>query len=175
MSRPAKQISTEPVAGKPRLGFVGLGWIGRNRLASIVEAEMAEIAAVYDAQAEAAVEGHKLAPDAVLFSSFDDLLNEDLDGVIIATPNRFHADQAIAALERGTAVFCQKPLGRNASETESIVHAARNANRLLGVDLTYSAIPAMKTVSGLVESGALGKIFAVDAKFHNGYGPDKPW
>src|SRR5204863_4717237 len=135
----------------------------------------AEIAAVYDAQAEAAVEGHKLAPDAVLFSSFDDLLNEDLDGVIIATPNRFHADQAVAALERGTAVFCQKPLGRNAFETKSIVHAARNANRLLGVDLTYSAIPAMKTVSGLVESGALGKIFAVDAKFHNGYGPDKPW
>ena len=175
MSSSAKQIEIGAVARTPRLGFVGLGWIGRNRLASIVEAEMAEIAAVYDAQAEAAVEGHKLAPDAVLFSSFDDLLNEDLDGVIIATPNRFHADQAIAALERGTAVFCQKPLGRNASETESIVHAARNANRLLGVDLTYSAIPAMKTVSGLVESGALGKIFAVDAKFHNGYGPDKPW
>ena len=175
MSSTARQIDTKTAPHKPRLGFVGLGWIGRNRLASIAEAGVAEIAAVHDAHEETALEGLKLAPRAVLFSSFDDLLSDDLDGVVIATPNRFHADQAIAALECGMAVFCQKPLGRNASETQRIVEAARNANQLLGVDLTYSAIPAMKTVSGLVESGALGKVFAVDAKFHNGYGPDKPW
>jgi len=175
MSSAAKQISSEPLARKPRLGFVGLGWIGRNRLASVIEADVAQIAAVHDAHVEAAVEGHKLAPGAVLFSSFADLLDDELDGVVIATPNRFHAEQAIAALENGSAVFCQKPLGRDAAETRKIVDAARNADRLLGVDLSYSAIPAMKTVSALIHSGALGKVFAVDAKFHNGYGPDKPW
>ena len=173
MSSAAKQ--PEPIALKPRLGFVGLGWIGRNRLASVIEADIAQITAVHDAHIEAAVEGHKLVPGAVLFSSFADLLDDDLDGVVIATPNRFHAEQAIAALESGIAVFCQKPLGRNAAETRKIVDAARRADRLLGVDLSYSAIPAMKTVTTLVESGALGKVFAVDAKFHNGYGPDKPW
>jgi predicted dehydrogenase len=94
---------------------------------------------------------------------------------VIATPNRFHAEQAIAALEHGLAVFCQKPLGRNAFETRRIVDAARNANCLLGVDLSYNAIPAMQAVSSFVESGDLGKVFAVDVKFHNGYGPDKPW
>jgi predicted dehydrogenase len=165
----------EPIALKPRLGFVGLGWIGRNRLASAVEADVAQIAAVHDADIETAVEGHKLVPSAVLFASFADLLDDDLDGVVIATPNRFHAEQAIAALESGIAVFCQKPLGRNAAETRKIVDAAHRADRLLGVDLSYTGIPAMKTVSALVESGALGKVFAVDAKFHNGYGPDKPW
>jgi len=175
MSHPAKQFRAESVARKPRLGFVGLGWIGRNRLESVVKADIAEVAAVHDPQTNAAEEGQKLSPDAVLFSSFEELLRHDLDGVVIATPNSFHAEQAIAALEQGVAVFCQKPLGRNAFETRRIVEAARNADCLLGVDLSYSAMPAMQTVSKLVESGALGKIFAVDAKFHNGYGPDKAW
>ena len=107
--------------------------------------------------------------------TFEELLDQDLDGVVIATPNCFHAEQSIAALERGMAVFCQKPLGRNASETRHIVAAARAADRLLGVDLSYGAIPAMRAVSEFVESGELGKVFAIDAKFHNGYGPDKAW
>lgn len=173
MSIAAKHIQT--FQHKPRLGFVGLGWIGRNRLESIVQADVAEIAAVHDVQPGCAAEGLKLSPPATLFSSFDELLRDDLDGVVIATPNRFHAEQAVAALQQGIAVFCQKPLGRNAFETRRIVETAREADCLLGVDLSYGAIPAMQTINKLVTSGALGKIFAVDAKFHNGYGPDKMW
>lgn len=173
MSSAAKHIQTVP--RKPRLGFVGLGWIGRNRLESIVQSGEAEVAAVHDVQPDCAAEGLKLTPDAALFSSFDELLQHALDGVVIATPNRFHAEQAIAALEHGIAVFCQKPLGRNAFETRRIVETARDEDCLLGVDLSYGAMPAMQTIKKLVESGALGKIFAVDAKFYNGYGPDKSW
>ena len=175
MSRAARQISVEAATRRPRLGFVGLGWIGRNRLQSVVEAGVAEIAAIHDVQASAVEEARQMSGDAAQFSEFEELLNHDLDGVVIATPNCFHAQQSIAALERGIAVFCQKPLGRNASETREIVDAARDADRLLGVDLSYRAIPAMQTINDLVESGELGKVFAVDVKFHNGYGPDKAW
>jgi len=175
MSRAARQISVESAPRKPRVGFVGLGWIGRNRLQSVLDAGVAEIAAIQDVQPTAVDEAQKLSGDAVQFSDFEELLHEDLDGVVIATPNCFHAEQSIAALERGIAVFCQKPLGRDAAETRRIVDAARDADRLLGVDLSYRAIPAMQAVSDLVESGELGKVFAVDAKFHNGYGPDKAW
>jgi predicted dehydrogenase len=168
-------LSVESAPRKPRLGFVGLGWIGRNRLQSVAEAGVAEIAAIHDVQANAIEEVRELSRDAVHFSSFKELLNHDLDGVVIATPNCFHAEQSIAALEHGIAVFCQKPLGRNAVETRKIVDAARKADRALGVDLSYRAIPAMRSVSDFVESGELGNVFAVDAKFHNGYGPDKAW
>jgi len=136
---------------------------------------MAEISAIHDVQASAVEEAQKLSSDAADFADFEELLNHDLDGVVIATPNCLHAEQSIAALERGIAVFCQKPLGRNASETRKIVDAARNADRLLGVDLSYRAIPAMQAISDFVESGELGNVFAVDVKFHNGYGPDKAW
>ena len=157
----------------PRLGFVGLGWIGRSRLESVVNARVAEIVALHDVTPASVDEAKKLAPKATVSSSFEELLDHDLDGVVIATPNRFHAEQSIAALDRGLAVFCQKPLGRSTAETRSIVDVARRANRLLGVDLSYRHIPAMQQVSSLVASGALGKVFAVDAKFHNAYGPDK--
>jgi predicted dehydrogenase len=160
---------------KPRLGFVGLGWIGRNRLEAVVQADVAEVRALQDVSEAAVSEAQKLAPDALVSISFEELLQQDLDGVVIATPNRFHAEQAIASLDRGFAVFCQKPLGRTASETRDIVEAAQKSSRLLGVDLSYRNIPAMQMVSWLVETGALGKVFAVDAVFHNAYGPDKPW
>jgi predicted dehydrogenase len=175
MSRAARQISVESAPRRPRLGFVGLGWIGRNRLQSVAAAGVAEIAAIHDVQSSSVEEAQKLSGDAVPFASFEALLNHELDGVVIATPNCFHAEQSIAALERGMAVFCQKPLGRDARETLAIVDAARKADRRLGVDLSYRAIPAMRAVSELVESGSLGKVFAVDARFFNGYGPDKAW
>lgn len=175
MSRAARQISVEAAPRRPRLGFVGLGWIGRNRLQSVVEAGVAEIAAIHDVNRSAVEEAGKLLGEARQVSDFEELLNHDLDGVVIATPNCFHAEQSIAALERGLAVFCQKPLGRNAAETRKIVDAARDADRLLGVDLSYRAMPAMQAISDLVRSGELGNVFAVDAVFHNGYGPDKAW
>ena len=160
---------------KPRLGFVGLGWIGRNRLEAVVQSEIAEVCALQDVSEAARSEAQKLTPDAFVSSSFEELLEQNLDGVVIATPNRFHAEQAIASLDRSFAVFCQKPLGRTAAETRSIVEAAHGSGRLLGVDLSYRNIRAMQMVSWLVETGALGKVFAVDAVFHNAYGPDKPW
>ncbi|HEX2270321.1 MAG TPA: Gfo/Idh/MocA family oxidoreductase, partial [Pyrinomonadaceae bacterium] len=55
------------------------------------------------------------------------------------------------------------------------VSAARESNCLLGVDFSYRFIPGMQQIRKLVQSGELGKIFSVDLKFHNGYGPDKQW
>src|SRR5205085_415527 len=99
----------------------------------------------------------------------------DLDGLVIATPSASHAVQARAALERGIAVFCQKPLARTAAETASVVEAARAANRLLGVDLSYRHTEAMRHIGALARSGELGDIYAIDLVFHNAYGPDKAW
>jgi predicted dehydrogenase len=107
--------------------------------------------------------------------SFDELLESDVDAIVIATPNSFHASQAIAALERGKAVFCQKPLGRNAAETRRVVEAAQANDRLLGVDLSYRHTAAMRAVREVIDSGAIGDVFAADLTFHNAYGPDKAW
>jgi predicted dehydrogenase len=103
------------------------------------------------------------------------LLDEELDGIVIATPSALHAEQAVAALERGLPVFCQKPLARTAAETKRVVDAARANDLLLGVDLSYRHTAAMRCIREVVASGALGAIYATDLVFHNAYGPVKAW
>jgi predicted dehydrogenase len=160
---------------RPRLGFLGVGWIGRHRMQAIVETGAAEVAAISDPSPEMAAEAGKLAPGAKLVSSLDEILDTGVDGVVIATPSAMHAEQSIRALERGAAVFCQKPLGRTAAEARAVVDAARAADRLLCVDLSYRFTEGMRRIREVVRSGELGRVFAVDLVFHNAYGPDKPW
>jgi predicted dehydrogenase len=160
---------------RPRVGFLGVGWIGRHRMNAIVEMGAAEVAAIADASPEAAVEAGRLAPAAKLVSTLDEILDEGVDGVVIATPSAMHAEQSIQALERGVAVFCQKPLGRTTAEVRAVVEAARAADRLLAVDLSYRFTEAMRRIAEVVRSGELGRVYAVDLVFHNAYGPDKRW
>jgi predicted dehydrogenase len=164
-------------AARPRLGFLGVGWIGRHRMAAIAESGHAEIAALHDQSPAVAIEAARSIDvnEQSIAESFEALLEADLDGIVIATPSALHADQAIAALERGIAVFCQKPLARTAAETRRVITAARANNRLLGVDLSYRFTNAMGRIKELVQTGELGDVYAVDVVFHNAYGPDKSW
>jgi predicted dehydrogenase len=163
---------------RPRLGFLGVGWIGRHRMHAIARSGFAEVAALGDASAAVvheAVEMLEQGEAPARCATLDELLNEDLDGLVIATPSALHANQAITALERGIAVFCQKPLARTAEETRRVVDAARANDRLLGVDLSYRHTEGMRCIRELVQQGELGRIYAVDLVFHNAYGPGKAW
>lgn len=164
---------------RPRLGFVGLGWIGRMRLEAVEAAGVAEVAALCEPATERLDELAAARPDAVRFAACDDLLaaaaDLALDGVVIATPNALHPPQAIAALERGLAVFCQKPLAIDAAEAERMIAAARAADRRLGVDYSYRHTDVARELARRLAGRELGRVFAVDAVFHNAYGPDKAW
>jgi predicted dehydrogenase len=122
-----------------------------------------------------AAEALKLAPEAKIVDGLEGLLAEGVEGVVISTPSALHAGQSIRALEAGAAVFCQKPLGRNATEARAVVEAARKADRLLAVDFSYRFTQGMRRIRALLAKGALGRVYAVDLVFHNAYGPDKAW
>ncbi|MBB1489966.1 Gfo/Idh/MocA family oxidoreductase [Paracoccus sp. MC1854] len=160
---------------RPRLGFLGTGWIGRHRMAALAEAGLAEIVAVAETDDTSAAEALALAPGARRVEGLNALLGSDIDAVVIATPSAAHAEQSIAALQAGKAVFCQKPLGRTGPEVSKVVEAARRVDRLLGVDLSYRQTAAMGAIRPLLDAGSLGHVFGVDVTFHNGWGPDKPW
>jgi predicted dehydrogenase len=160
---------------KPRVGFLGTGWIGRHRMEAMLATDAISAVAICDVSSDCAREAAKLAPEARQFASLEAMLDLGLDGVVIATPSALHSDQAIQALSAGCAIFCQKPLGRTAVESAAVINAARASDRLLGLDLSYRHTTAMSRIAQLVRSGRLGRIFAVDLTFHNAYGPDKPW
>jgi predicted dehydrogenase len=143
-------------------------------MTGLAAAGVADIIAVADPVHEAAVDAAAHVGARAL-ASLDELLDLELDGVVIATPSALHATQSIAALDCGLAVFCQKPLGRNATEVGRVVTAARDVNRLLGVDFSYRFTDGLQKIRALSESGGLGTLYAADLTFHNAYGPDKAW
>ncbi|NJC40360.1 putative dehydrogenase [Brevundimonas alba] len=171
-------LERPPVAAptrKPRIGFLGVGWIGRHRMEAMLATGAVEAAVIADPSEAMRADAAGLAPGAGQAASFDELLDHDLDGVVIATPSALHAQQTRRALDRGMAVFCQKPLGRTEAEVREVVEAARRADRLLAVDLSYRFTEAAIRIRETIRAGALGRVHAVDLTFHNAYGPDKPW
>ena len=78
----------------PRLGFAGVGWIGRKRMESVVRNGKALAAAVFDPALPSA---NDLPRETARCGSFEELIHSDVDGIVIATPNALHASQAIAA------------------------------------------------------------------------------
>lgn len=169
-------ITTQPTKKELSLGFLGVGWIGRNRMEAILNHTNAKAATITEPNSENSDEALKSAKNAILKTSAEELFyEEDLDGIVIATPSAMHAEQSMQALKSGKAVFCQKPLGRTSEEVKQVVEASREANKLLAVDLSYRYTKAFKAVYDTIQKGEIGDVFAVDLKFHNAYGPDKEW
>lgn len=171
-----KAVSLQKQQAPVRLGFVGVGWIGRRRMKALLAQGGIEAAAIAEPATKAADAAREIAPEACLHEDLDGLLGaEDLDGVVIASPSALHAEQAVRALEAGLPVFCQKPMGRTAAEARCVVEAARRADRLLAVDMSYRFTESMQQIRRRVRAGAIGRVFAADLTFHNAYGPDKAW
>lgn len=170
-----KDLMEMQQATLPKLGFLGVGWIGKNRLEALHCSELSENIAICDTDEPNLAETLSIVPDAKSYNNYDDLLNENLDGIVIATPSALHAKQAITALEKGKAVFCQKPLGRNLAETKAVVNQAQKMNKLLGVDYSYRYTKGIQEIKRIIDEGRLGKIYGVETVFHNAYGPDKSW
>jgi predicted dehydrogenase len=162
-------------ARRPRIGFLGTGWIGRHRMSALAASGSAHVLAAADPDPAARRAVVEQIPGVALAEDLDGLLEHGLDGVVIATPSALHAEQAIAALQRGVAVYCQKPLARDRAETRRVLDAARTADRLLDVDLCYRHTDAARAVRAELATDALGEVFAAELVFHNAYGPDKPW
>jgi predicted dehydrogenase len=167
---------TTVAARTPRLGFLGVGWIGRKRMQSLVASGAGTAAAIADPDPELRAAAAGDAPDAVKTEDLDALLAScELDGLVIATPSALHAVQAVTALDAGLPVFCQKPLGRDGEEARAVVAAAERADRLLGVDLSYRHTAAIARIREQLRAGAIGEVYALDLVFHNAYGPDRSW
>ena len=95
--------------------------------------------------------------------------------VDIATPNDVHAEQAIAALEAGKHVVCEKPLAGTLADAERMADAAAAAAGRTFVWFNYRRVPAVALAQRLVASGALGRIYHARAAYLQSWGgPDTP-
>ncbi|MEL6268952.1 MAG: Gfo/Idh/MocA family oxidoreductase [Chloroflexota bacterium] len=100
------------------------------------------------------------------------IANPDIHVFDNGGPNNFHAEPTIAAAEAGKHVFCEKPLGRTAEESMSMLAAAEKAGVKHMVAFNYRFVPAIVQARKLIESGALGRIYHWRAVYLQGWGMD---
>lgn len=138
----------------PRVAVVGLGAWGRNLGRNFHQ--LGALAAVCDTD-PSALAG---APDGVRTTAdYRGLLADpDIDAVALATPDGAHHGMALAALEAGKDVFVEKPLALTVAAGRELLERARQTDRILMVDHLLRFHPAVRALSGLVESGALGEL-----------------
>lgn len=105
----------------------------------------------------------------------DAVADEGVDLVDIGTPNHLHAEQAIAALEAGKHVACEKPLAGTLEDARAMAIAARDSNRMTFVWYNYRRVPAVALARQLVAEGRLGRVYHVRAAYLQSWGgPDTP-
>ena len=123
------------------------GWIPRAELVAICDADRRTL--LEKRQAEWNVAHATTDPEALCRL-------DEVDAVVIATPNDTHRPIAVAAARAGKHVMCEKPLGLSAGEVREMYEAARDAGVVHMTAFTYRFAPSMRYLRHLVKSGALG-------------------
>jgi len=155
-----------------QLGVIGPGDRGTYVMTRFQRDPKVHVAALCDIYSEHIDRAKQHAPDAKSFSDHRKLLEEkDLDVVLIATPDHWHAMTAIDALNSGRDVYVEKPLTRRIEEGPRIVKAARVNNRVCQVGMQQrSGKHYIEAKRVYVDSGRLGKVTLARTWWHgNGY------
>lgn len=168
------------------LGFIGCGRQSsglRNRFLDTRETRIVAASDVYALKQDAFVNAankwysEKLGQGdykaAVGIGDFRELLSrKDIDAVVIASPDHWHAAMAVRAAEAGKDIYCEKPLSLTVREGRAMVNAARKHNRVFQTGSMQRSAPEFTKAVQLVRSGAIGTVKKV---YVNVGGPPKDW
>src|SRR6266700_65425 len=154
-----------------RVGLIGAGWYGKSDLWRLVQVTPVEIISICDpdkhmlAEAVAiASQRQKSRKQPRTYNDYREMLKEkDLDIVLVGSPDHWHALHAIAAMESGADVYCQKPISRDVLEGEAMLEAARKHKRVVQIGTQRKSTPHLiEAKKQIVEAGLLGKVGHVE-------------
>jgi len=143
------------------LGLISCGNMGRSLITSTIDIPGCAVRCVADVdEAKAKALAEELGCDHVTDNAAL-LARGDVEAVIIAAPNFLHRQIAEQAAAAGKHIFCEKPLALHKSDAVSMVQAAKDHGVKLMVGQVLRYLPPWHTIKSLVDSGALGKPFAM--------------
>ena len=143
-----------------RLGFIGVGNRGSQLLDAFLKHSDKEVVAFCDVfEPYLARANEKLDRKAETYGDFRKLLDrKDIDGVVIATPDHWHAILCIAACDAGKDVYVEKPLSITIHEGRRMVEAARRNNRITQVGTHRRSSRMYNDLASQVQAGKIGKV-----------------
>jgi predicted dehydrogenase len=143
-----------------RVGLIGCGGRGRFVAQHMREApnvSFPAVADVYRANGERAREW--AGADAKFFQDFRKLLElKDVDAVLIATPDHWHAAAAVLACQAGKDVYVEKPTSLTIREGRAMVNAARKNNRIVQVGTQHRSAPHFAKIAEMIQRGDIGAV-----------------
>ena len=154
-----------------RVGLIGCGWYGKCDLFRLIQVAPVEVVSLCDvdkkmlAEAAELVSGRQASKKTPrTFGDYRDMLKEkDLDIVLVATPDHWHALAMIAAVKSGADVYVQKPISVDIVEAQAMLAAARQYKRVVQVGMQRRSTPHLiEARENIVAAGKLGKIAYVD-------------
>jgi len=147
------------VPGNIRFAIVGCGGITlQNHLPGLALCKDASLTAICDADAATLERARQQTGVAAASTDYREIVRrDDVDAVIIATPNFTHAAIALEAIARGKHVLCEKPLALNLAEARAMAEAASKTGVRHMTAFTYRFVPAMRYLVHRVHQGDLGQ------------------
>lgn len=167
----ATAYATEFADRKPRVGLIGCGWYGKCDLFRLIQVAPVEVVSLCDvdkkllAEAAEMVAGRQASKKKPrTYADYREMLKErDLDIVLVATPDHWHALPMIAAVEAGADVYVQKPISVDVVEGQAMVAAARKHGRVVQVGTQRRSTPHLAEArDNIVREGKLGKVAHVE-------------
>jgi predicted dehydrogenase len=154
-----------------RVGLIGCGWYGKADLFRLIQVSPVEVVSLCDvdkrmlsraADMVATRQASKKKPRT--YADYRDMLKEkDLDIVLIATPDHWHALTMIEAVKAGADVYCQKPISVDVVEGQAMLAAARKYKRVVQIGTQRRSTPHLvEARDKFLKTGALGKIALVE-------------
>ncbi|MDX1617439.1 MAG: Gfo/Idh/MocA family oxidoreductase [Balneolaceae bacterium] len=156
-----------------RVGMIGVGRQGRGLLGKVLEESDAEVVGLCDVYKPNLLYASEQVKNADTYNDFRKLLDrDDIDAVVIATPDHWHALNTIMACEAGKDVYVEKPLSRYIEEGRKMVEAARSYDRVVQTGTMQRSGRIFQEAVEMVRSGDLGPIsFVRTWNYGNAY-PD---
>jgi len=146
-----------------RIGLIGCGGRGRSLLRLFQKDPSCHIVAICDVDRERLDQTRaSVSPPPATYSDFRRLLDRsDIDAVIVATPDHWHAIPALQAMRAGKDVYLEKPVGHTVEEGAILVAEAERSGRLLEVGLQQRSGTLFAEAGRLIQNGTLGKLSLV--------------
>ena len=160
---------------KVRFAVVGVGGLGKSHIRGIHNnSDMAELVCVCDNREEIA-KAVAEANNVPYYVDFYEMIKDGgFDCIILVTPDQIHREHAVAALEAGYHVLCEKPLAQTMDDCEAMVAAARRSGKKFMTGQVCRKAPGFMKAKELVDAGEIGELFFVESEYAHDYQFMKP-
>ena len=160
-----------------RTAHIGVGGMGAADLASISSHSMVDVVGLCDVDSKNLAAAKNLHPSAKTYTDYRTLLTEmkeDIDAVVVSTPDHTHAPVSMMAMKMDKPVYCQKPLTHFVSEAREMRKIAEEKNLVTQMGIQVHSFYDYKLATLLIQSGIIGKVHTVRAWSPKNWGYDGP-